>query len=336
MNTNFQKRVLFIGMPDMALVCLSKLVSEGFNIVGVVPPHKTESTYGLMCNFVRSLRLPLYEYENRLDEIDFIHKIRQLEADIAVVCSYNKKFPIELLKSVKHGFVNCHPSLLPDYRGANPYSNVLINGEQETGVTLHFMDENFDTGNIIAQKKVSIEKNETMGTLFNRMNFICADMIADFLKQFELSTDIQSVPQPVGEFKKAPAIDPKNMKNFIDWTKDARDIEPVAWSGGKQAGLALDVYHYLVACYIARCVVAMNGVDVITFTAGTGERGNETREILCDKLKFLGVELDKEANKVKAEERKISSENSKVLVYVVPTEEELMIARETKELIENK
>ena len=117
---------------------------------------------------------------------------------------------------------------------------------------------------------------------------------------------------------------------------DARDIEPVAWSGGKQAGLALDVYHYLVACYIARCVVAMNGVDVITFTAGTGERGNETREILCDKLKFLGVELDKEANKVKAEERKISSENSKVLVYVVPTEEELMIARETKELIENK
>lgn len=225
MNTNFQKRVLFIGMPDMALVCLSKLVSEGFNIVGVVPPHKTESTYGLMCNFVRSLRLPLYEYENRLDEIDFIHKIRQLDADIAVVCSYNKKFPIELLKSVKHGFVNCHPSLLPDYRGANPYSNVLINGEQETGVTLHFMDENFDTGNIIAQKKVSIEKNETMGTLFNRMNFICADMIADFLKQFELSTDIQSVPQPVGEFKKAPAIDPKNMKNFIDWTKDARDIE---------------------------------------------------------------------------------------------------------------
>ncbi len=115
---------------------------------------------------------------------------------------------------------------------------------------------------------------------------------------------------------------------------DARDIEASAWSGGKQAQLALDVYHYLVACYIARCVVAMNGVDVITFTAGTGERGCETREILCDKLKFLGVEIDKEANKVKAEERKISTENSKVEVYVVPTDEELMIARDTKELVE--
>ena len=117
---------------------------------------------------------------------------------------------------------------------------------------------------------------------------------------------------------------------------DARDIEASAWNGGKQAGLALDVYHYLVACYIARCAVAMNGVDVITFTAGTGERGNETREILCEKLRFLGVELDKEANKVKAEERKISTENSKVEVYVVPTDEELMIARDTKALVEKK
>ena len=117
---------------------------------------------------------------------------------------------------------------------------------------------------------------------------------------------------------------------------DARYIEASAWNGGKQAGLALDVYHYLVACYIARCAVAMNGVDVITFTAGTGERGNETREILCEKLRFLGVELDKEANKVKAEERKISTENSKVEVYVVPTDEELMIARDTKALVEKK
>ncbi|MCI8965737.1 MAG: acetate kinase [Clostridia bacterium] len=116
---------------------------------------------------------------------------------------------------------------------------------------------------------------------------------------------------------------------------DARDIEPLAWNGDKQAGLSLDVYHYLVACYIARCVVAMNGVDVITFTAGTGERGNETREILCDKLKFLGIEIDKEANKVKAEERKISSDNSKVEVYVVPTNEELMIARDTKSIVES-
>lgn len=209
----------------MALVCLSKLVSDGFNIVGVVPPHKSEATYDLMCNFTKSLKLPLVTFERSLDEIDFVHRVRQLNADIAVVCSYNKKFPPELLKSVKGGFVNCHPSLLPDYRGANPYSNVIINNEAETGITLHFMDENFDTGNMIFQKKVPLDKKETMGTLFNRMNYLCAEVLADFLKQFEVCNDIATMPQPEGEFKKAPAIESKNMRNFIDWDKDAKYIE---------------------------------------------------------------------------------------------------------------
>lgn len=225
MDKKYQKKVLFLGMPDMALVCLSKLVYDGFNIVGVVPPHRSDGTYELMCNFVRGLKLPLVEYQNKLDELDFLHKIRQLEADIAVVCSYNKKFPPELLKIVKGGFVNCHPSLLPDYRGANPYSNVIINDEAETGVTLHFMDEEFDTGNIIAQKKMKIDKNETMGTLFNKLNLVCAQMISDFLKDYEQNSNIQSVPQPDGEFKKAPAIEAKNLKNFIDWSQDAFYIE---------------------------------------------------------------------------------------------------------------
>lgn len=212
-------------MPDMALVCLSKLVTEGFNIVGVVPPYKNEPTYGLMCDFTKSLKLPLITYERSLDEFDFVHKIRQLNADIAVVCSYNKKFPPELLKSVKGGFVNCHPSLLPEYRGANPYSNVIINDEKETGVTLHFMDENFDTGNIIAQKAIPIEKKETMGTLFNRMNFLCADLLAEFLSHYESNPNIETLPQPEGEFKKAPSIEANNLKNFIDWNKDAKSVE---------------------------------------------------------------------------------------------------------------
>ncbi len=224
-ETKYNKRILFVGMPDMAIVCLSKLVAEGFNIVGVVPPHISENTYGLMCNFTKSLKLPLITYDRKLDEIDFLHKIRQLNADIAVVCSYNKKLPSELLKSVKGGFVNCHPSLLPDYRGGNPYSNVLINDEKVTGITLHFMDENFDTGNIIAQKQVPVENKETMGTLFNRMNYMCAEFLAEFLKQYEQNQNIVSYPQPEGEFKKAPAIDSRNMKNFIDWNKDAAYIE---------------------------------------------------------------------------------------------------------------
>lgn len=114
---------------------------------------------------------------------------------------------------------------------------------------------------------------------------------------------------------------------------DARDIEAAAIEGNENANLALDVYHYLVACNIAKCAVAMNGVDVITFTAGTGERGKKTRKILCEYLKFLGVELDDKRNEAFAEEARISSDNSKIEVYVVPTNEELMIAKDTEQLV---
>ena len=114
---------------------------------------------------------------------------------------------------------------------------------------------------------------------------------------------------------------------------DFRDIEVEAQSGGYHAKLALDVFHYLVACYVARCAVAMNGIDVLTFTAGVGEKGPISREAICEQLQFLGVEIDKEKNKIRGEETEISSPNSRVKVYVVPTNEELVIARETLKLV---
>ena len=114
---------------------------------------------------------------------------------------------------------------------------------------------------------------------------------------------------------------------------DNRDIEEAAEQGNERAIFALKEYAYIIAQYIGKYAVAMNGVDVITFTAGVGERGPLTREDVCSYLEFMGVELDKELNKVKAVEREISTPNSKVKVWIVPTEEELMIARETLELI---
>ena len=97
--------------------------------------------------------------------------------------------------------------------------------------------------------------------------------------------------------------------------------------------IAMEAYCYIIAQYIAKCAVALNGVDVIAFAGGVGERGPDERAMICEHLKWMGVELDSEANKVKAEEQEISSNDSKVKVWVVPTEEELMIARETIDLV---
>ena len=96
---------------------------------------------------------------------------------------------------------------------------------------------------------------------------------------------------------------------------------------------ALKTYCYIIAQYIAKYAVSLNGVDVIAFAGGVGERGPEERKMICDHLKWMGVELDEEANKVRAEEKEISTANSKVKVWIVPTEEELMIARDTAELV---
>lgn len=117
---------------------------------------------------------------------------------------------------------------------------------------------------------------------------------------------------------------------------DFRDIEAEALAGGKHAKLAIDAYHYSIAGYIAKCAVAMGGIDVLTFTAGVGEKSSYSRSEICKQLEVLGVEISGKANLVKGEEAEISSPSSKVRVFVVPTNEELMIARETAELVMKK
>ena len=110
---------------------------------------------------------------------------------------------------------------------------------------------------------------------------------------------------------------------------DFRDIEAEALAGGKHAKLALDAYHYSIAGYIAKCAVAMGGIDVLTFTAGVGEKSPYSRSEICKQLGIFGVEISGKANLVKGEEAEISSKDSKIKVYTIPTNEELMIARET-------
>ena len=114
---------------------------------------------------------------------------------------------------------------------------------------------------------------------------------------------------------------------------DFRDVELDSLSGGHHAKLALDVFDYKVAQEIAKCAVAIGGVDVITFEAGVGEKGILDRKNICEYLGILGVELDEELNDVKAEEKEISKSTSKVKVWTIPTNEELMIAKETERII---
>ena len=114
---------------------------------------------------------------------------------------------------------------------------------------------------------------------------------------------------------------------------DFRDVEAEAAAGDHRSDLAMKIFLYDVAQKIAEYAVAMQGIDVITFTAGVGEKGMEDREAICEYLKCFGVKIDKEINNHKNIEAKISTSDSKIEVWVVPTNEELLIAEDTERIL---
>ena len=116
---------------------------------------------------------------------------------------------------------------------------------------------------------------------------------------------------------------------------DFRDIERMALEGDKRSILALESRAYIIAQYIAKFIVTLNGVDIITFAGGIGENGFEERERICNYLGCFGIKLDKELNKIRGEEAEISAKDSKVKILIVPTNEEIVIATDAYELTKN-
>ena len=116
-------------------------------------------------------------------------------------------------------------------------------------------------------------------------------------------------------------------------SSDFRDIESAEAEGNERATIALEVFAYRVAKTIGEYVATMKGVDAIVFTAGLGENSGETRQVVCDYLRYLGIRLDSYKNSLRGKAMEITTKQSRVQVFVIPTNEELMIARDTKELV---
>ena len=117
-------------------------------------------------------------------------------------------------------------------------------------------------------------------------------------------------------------------------SSDFRDIEEAENEGNERAALALETFAYRVAKTIGEYVATMNGVDAIVFTAGLGENSGPTRQLICNYLGYLGIELDSYKNSLRGQAVEITTKQSRVQVYVIPTNEELVIARDTKEIVE--
>ena len=123
------------------------------------------------------------------------------------------------------------------------------------------------------------------------------------------------------------------LLGISELSSDFRDIEKAAETGNKQAELAIDIFSYRIQKYIGAYTAVMGGVDAVAFTAGIGENSISVRKNILSGLDYLGVELDQEENEVRGQEKIISTDNSEVTALVIPTDEELVIARETMDLL---
>ncbi len=175
---------------------------------------------------------------------------------------------------------------------------------------------------------------------------VCVDTSMGFtpLEGLAMGTRAGDIDTAIATFlmdkEKMNSSDVNNMLNkksgvlgISGVSSDFRDIESAAEEGNERAQLALDVYAHKVKGYIGNYMAQMNGVDAIVFTAGVGENGIGMREMICSNLENMGIVLDSERNKVRGKETLISTDDSKVKIFLIPTNEELVIARDTMEIV---
>lgn len=209
-------KILFMGTPDFARESLEKLYNSGYEICGVVAPPDRPKGRGMKMiacevkEFAIDKNLKIFQPE-KLGEIK--EELISLNPDLIVVVSYGKFLPKWTLELPRYGAINVHPSLLPKYRGSAPIQWAILNGDKTTGITIMEMNEKMDAGDILFQKEIEIDENETTGELWNRLSTISSRVLLETIKQIENGT-IQKQKQS-DEYTLAPMIQ-KDMAK-IDW-----------------------------------------------------------------------------------------------------------------------
>ena len=174
-------RIVFMGTPEFAVTTLKKLVENNFNIVGVITAPDKKAGRGRKINesaikkYAIDNKLKLLQPKNLKSE-DFISNLKALKANLQIVVAF-RMLPKLVWEMPAYGTFNLHASLLPDYRGAAPIHWAIINGEKKTGVTTFFIDEKIDTGHIILQKEITINEDEIVGELHDRLMNLGADLV---------------------------------------------------------------------------------------------------------------------------------------------------------------
>ena len=219
-------KILFMGSPDFALPSLVEISKSNHSLAGIVtrPDNPKGRGYKLLETPVKKWAklngFSVYQPSRLIDEV-FFRQMRALSPDIIVNVAFGRIVPKKLLEMPQYGSINLHPSLLPLYRGASPVQRAIFNGDSETGVTVLYMEEELDAGDIILQEKESILPDDTTGELLNRLSVKGASLL---IKALDLiaSGDVRRIPQRDEESTYAPLITAD--EEIIHWGKTSWEI----------------------------------------------------------------------------------------------------------------
>lgn len=248
-------RIVFMGTPEFAVGTLSKLVENGFNVVGVITAPDKPSGRGrklqqsAVKEYAVSKGIKVLQPVKLKDE-DFLNELRELNANLQIVVAF-RMLPEVIWKMPEFGTFNLHASLLPDYRGAAPINWVIINGETKTGVTTFFIDDKIDTGAMILKKEVIIDSEDNAGTLHDKLMETGSGLVIETVNLIKENKTITRLQEESETLKEAPKIHKETCR--INWDKRATEIRdfirglspyPTAWTLLNQNGESINVKIY--------------------------------------------------------------------------------------------
>ena len=221
-------KIIFMGTPDFAEKSLRKLNESDNNIIAVVTNTDKPKGRGMKLfqspvkQYALENNLKIYQPEKIKENNDFIETLRAMKPDFICVVAYGKILPREILEIPKYGCINVHASLLPKYRGAAPIQWSIINGEKVTGVTTMYMDTKMDTGDIISKSETAITKDDTLGSLHDRLSEMGKDLLLETLPNI-INGNIKRVKQDEREATYGYNITKEDEK--IDFNKSNIEVD---------------------------------------------------------------------------------------------------------------
>ena len=219
-------KIVFMGTPDFSVPVLRQIIKDGYEVIGVVtqpdrpvgrkkvlmpPPVKVEAI---------KQGIPVYQPE-KIRQEEELAKILALEPDLIVTAAFGQILPKKLLDAPKYRCINVHASLLPELRGGAPIHYAIMQGKKKTGVTIMYMVEKLDAGDILTSVEVPISEDDNVGTLFEKLSSAGAELLSETLP---LLLTGRLTPKPQNEAEATFATNIKREQEQIDWEKTGEEI----------------------------------------------------------------------------------------------------------------